>query len=69
MFLISVSDNLPIKKVPNTFDTQISSIVSYHYYIVLDRNTLFITYYFKDLAARKGIKLDPSTCYYPQMYA
>jgi len=65
MFLISVSDNLMAKKCTDTFNTHVASIIGYPYYIVFDRDTLFMSDHFKDWAARNGIKLEPPTTYYP----
>jgi len=67
MFLIPVSDNLRAEKCPDTFDTHVASVIGYPYYIVFDRDTLFMSDHFKDWAARKGIKLEPSTACHPQM--
>jgi len=66
MFLILVSDNLMAEKCTHTFDIHITSVIEYPYYIVFDRDTLFMSDYSKDWAARKGIKLEPSTTYHPQ---
>jgi len=66
MFLIPVSDNLTAKKCTDTFDMHIASVIGYPYYIVLDLDTLFMSDHFKDWAARKGMKLEPSTAYHPQ---
>jgi len=66
MFLIPVSDNLTAEKCTDTFDTHVASVIGYPYYIVFDRDTLFMSDNFKDWAARKGIKLEPSTAYHPQ---
>jgi len=66
MFLIPVSDNLTAEKCTDTFDTHVTSVIGYPYYIVFDRDTLFMSDHFKDWAARKGIKLEPSTAYHPQ---
>jgi len=65
IFLITISDYLTVEKYTDTFDIYIASIIDYPNYIVFDRETLFISDYFKDWAARKGIKLEPSTAYYP----
>ena len=65
MFLILVSDNLKAEKYTDTFDTHVTSVFGYPYYIVFDRDTLFMSDHFKDSAARKGFKLEPSTAYYP----
>jgi len=67
MFLIPVSDNLTAEKCTDTFDMHVASVIGYPYYIVFDRDTLFMSDHFKDWAARKGIKLEPSTAYHPQM--
>jgi len=64
MFLITVSDNLMAEKCTDTFDTHVASIIGYPYYIVFDRDTLFMSDHFKDWAARKGIKLEPYTTYH-----
>jgi len=66
MFLIPVSDNFTAEQCINTFDMHVASVIGYPYYIVFDRDTLFISDYFKVWAARKGIKLEPSTAYQPQ---
>jgi len=66
MFLIPVSDTLTIEKCTDTWYTHIASVIGYPYYIVFDRDTLFMLDHFKDWAARKGIKLEPSTVYRPQ---
>jgi len=66
MFLIPVSDNLMAEKCTDTFDKHVASVIGYPYYIVFDRDTLFMSDHFKDWAARKGIKLEPSTAYHPQ---
>jgi len=67
MFLIPVSDNLRAEKCTDTFDTHVASVIGYLYYIVFDRDTLFMSDHCKDWSARKGIKLEPSTVYHPQM--
>jgi len=66
MFLIPVSDNLTAEKCTDTFDKYVASVIGYPYYIVLDQDTLFMSDHFQDWAARKGIKLEPSTAYHPQ---
>jgi len=66
MFLIPASDNLTAEKCTDTFDTHVASVIGYPYYIVFDRDTLFMSDHFKDWAVRKGIKLEPSTAYHPQ---
>jgi len=66
MFLIPVSDNLTAEKCTDTFDMHVASVIGYPYYIIFDRDTLFMSDHFKDWAARKGIKLEPSTAYHPQ---
>jgi len=68
MFLIPVSDNLTAEKCTDTIDKHVASVISYPYYIVFDRDTLFMSDHFKDWAGRKGIKLEPSTAYHPQTY-
>jgi len=66
MFLIPVSDNLAAEKSTATFDKDVASVIGYPYYIVFDQDTVFMSDHFRDWAARKGIKLEPSTAYYPQ---
>jgi len=66
MFLIPVSDNLTVEKCIDTFDKHVASVIGYPYYIVFDQDTLFMSDYFKHWAARKRIKLEPSTTYHPQ---
>jgi len=66
MFLIPVSDHLMAEKCTDTFDKHVASVIGYPYYIVFDRDTLFMSDHFKDWVARKGIKLEPSTAYHPQ---
>jgi len=66
MFLILVSDNLMVEKCTDTFDKHVASFIAYPYYIVFDRETLPMSDHFKDWAATKGIKLEPSTGYHPQ---
>jgi len=66
MFLISVSDNLTVKKCRNTFTMHITSVISYPDYIDFDRGTIFMSDHCKDWAARKGINLEPSTAYHRQ---
>jgi len=68
MFLIPVSDNLTAEKFTDTFDAQVASVIGYSYSIVFDRDTLFMSDYIKDWAARNGIKLEQSTVYHPQMH-
>jgi len=67
IFLIPVSNNLTAEKCTDTFNTHVTSIIGYSYYIVFDQDTLFMSDHFKDWAARKGIKLELSTAYHPQM--
>jgi len=43
MFLIPVSDNLTAEKCTDTFDKHVASVIGYPYYIVFDRDTLFIS--------------------------
>jgi len=45
MFLIPVSDNLTAEKCTDTFDKDVASVISYPYYIVFDRDTLFMSGY------------------------
>jgi len=66
MFLIPVSINFTVEKCPDTIDTYVASIMGYPYYIVFDWDTLSMLDHFKDWAARKQIKLEPSTIYHPQ---
>jgi len=66
MFLIPVSDNLTAEKCTDTFDMHVASVIGYPYYIIFDRDTLFMSDHFKDWAARKGNKLELSTTYHPQ---
>jgi len=66
MFLVPVSDNLTAEKCTDTFDMHVASVIGYPYYIVFDRDTLFMSDHFKDWAARKRIKLEPSTAYHPR---
>jgi len=66
MFLISVLDNLTAEKCTDTFDMHVASVIGYPYYIVFDRDTLFMSDHFQDWAARKRIKLELSTAYHPQ---
>jgi len=66
MFLIPVSDNLTAEKCTDALDTHLVLIIGFPYYIVLDPETLFMSDHFKDWAAGKGIKLEPSTTYHPQ---
>jgi len=48
MFLIPVSDNLTAEKCTDTFDKHVASVIGYPYYIVFDRDTLFVSDHFKD---------------------
>jgi len=66
MFLIPVSDNLMAEKCTDTFDAHVVFVIGYPYYIVFDQDPFFMSDHFKDWAARKGIKLEPSTIYHPQ---
>jgi len=54
------------EKCTNTFDTHVSSVIRYLYYIIFDLDTLFMLDHLKDWVARKGIKLELSTVYYIQ---
>ena len=65
MFLIPVSNKPMAEKYTDTLDMHVASVISYPYYIVFDRDTLFISDDFKDWAARKGTKLKPSTAHHP----
>jgi len=67
MFLMPVFDILIVEKCTDTFDTHVASVISYPYYLVFDQDTLFMSDHFKDWSARKGIKLELSIGYYPQM--
>jgi len=66
MFFNPVSDNLMVEKCTEIFDIHIASVIGYAYYIVFNRDILFMSNHFKDQAARKGIKLEMSTAYHPQ---
>jgi len=66
MFLIPVSDKLTAEKCTDTFDKHVASVIGYPYYIVFDRDTLYMPDHFKHCAARKDIMLEPSTAYHPQ---
>ena len=66
IFPIPVSDNLTAEKCTDNFDMHVASVIGYLYYIIFDRDTLFMSDYFKDWAVGKGIKLEPSTAYHPQ---
>jgi len=66
IFLIPVSDNLTAEKCTDTFGKHVASVIGYPYCIVFDRDTHFMSDYFKQWAARKGIKLERSTAYPPQ---
>jgi len=55
-----------VEKCTDTFDTHGTSVIDYPYYIVFNQDTLFMSGYFKDWAARKEIKLESSTAYHPQ---
>ncbi|HEY4153194.1 MAG TPA: hypothetical protein VGM38_07715, partial [Pseudolysinimonas sp.] len=66
MFLIPVPNNLTAEKCTDTFDTLIASFIGYPYCIVFDQDTVFMSHHFKDCAARKGVKLEPSTVYHPR---
>jgi len=48
MFLILVSDKLTAEKYTDTVDTHGASVIGYPYYIVFDRDTLFMSDHFKD---------------------
>jgi len=67
MFFISVSNNFTLEKCIDTFDMHVASVIRYPYDDVFYRDTLFMTDHFKDWVARKGIKLEPSAGYHPQM--
>jgi len=68
MFLIPVSHNLTAEKCTDTFDICIASVIVYPYYIVLDRDTHVMLDHCRNVAGRKGIKLEPSIAYHPQTY-
>jgi len=57
MVLIPVADNLMADKCTNIFNIHFPSLIRYPYYIIFDRDNLFISEHFKDWAGRKGIKL------------
>jgi len=42
MFLIPVSDNLTAEKCTDTFDMHVAFVIGYPYYMVFDRDTLFM---------------------------
>ena len=42
MFFIPVLDNLIAEMCTDTFDSHVASIIGYLYYIVFDRDTLFM---------------------------
>jgi len=46
MFLILVSDKLTVEKCTDTFDTHVVSIIGYPYYIVFNRDTVFMSDHF-----------------------
>jgi len=48
MFLIPVSDNILAENCTDTLYTRIASIIGYPYSVVFDRDTLFMSDYFKD---------------------
>ena len=47
-------------------DTHVVPTMGYPYCIVFDLHTLFMSSQFQSWAASEGIKLEPSTAYYPQ---
>jgi len=65
-FLIPVSDNFTAEQCTATFDIFIAPTISYPLCLVFNRDTIFTSFHFMDWAARKGIKLEPSTSYHPQ---
>jgi len=44
----------------------VASVIGCPFYAVFDWDTPFMSDHFKEWAARKGIKLEPSTTYHPQ---
>ena len=66
-FLISVPDNFTGEQCTTTFETHVVLTMGYPYRIILDREISCISLYFPSWAASKGIKLEPSTVYHPQM--
>ena len=66
-FLIPVPNNFSAEQCTATFDTHVVSTMGYHYCIVFDRDMLFMSSHFQYCAASKGIKLEHSTTYHPQM--
>jgi len=55
------------EKCTDTFDTWFASVIGDPDYRIFDQDTLFMSDHFKDWAARKRSKLEPSTAYYAQM--
>ena len=66
-FLIPTADNFTAEQCTATFDTHVVPTMEYRYCIVFDRDILFISLHFQSWAASKGIKLEPSTSYHPQI--
>ena len=65
--MIPVPDNFSAEQCTATFDTHVVPTMGYLYCIVFDRDTLFMSSHFQGWAASKGIKLEPSTTYHPQI--
>ena len=65
-FLIPVPDNFSAEQYAATFETYLVPTMGYPYFIVFDRDTLFISSHFHSWAASKGIKLKPSAIYHAQ---
>ena len=63
-FLITGPNTFSAKQSTSTFDIHVVPTMPYPYCIVLDRDTLFMLFYFQSWAACTGIKLEPSTMYY-----
>jgi len=66
MFLIPVSDNFIAEQCTATFDSFIAPTIGYPLCLVFDHNTIFTSFHFMNLTARKGIKLEPCTSYHQQ---
>ena len=64
-FLIPVSDNFIVEQCTATFNIFIAPTIGYPLCLVFSRDTIFTSFHFMDWAARKGIKLEPSTSYHP----
>ena len=66
-FLIPVPDNFIAVQCMATFNTHGIPTVGYPYCIVFDQDPLFMLLNLQSWAASKGIKLEPSSAYHPQM--